>query len=136
MENLQNLNIKGNPIEIIQKRLCLLECLLMDSFRPRVDEKLVNKYLAAPYSHVARQRPGTAVLPRRKKVFENCTDEYNYQRDVLTYVSIEEKDLQGTLKMDSRVPRSGGNFRMLRILNAESITVFELEEILYFDKFP
>ena len=65
----------------------------MDSFKPKVDETLVKKYLVAPYSHVARQRPGTALLPDRKKVFEACTDEYNYQREILTYVSIEEKNL-------------------------------------------
>ena len=38
--------------------------------------------------------------------------------------------------MESIVPRQGGNFQTLKVLNGKSITVFELEEILYYDKFP
>jgi hypothetical protein len=60
-----------------------------------------------------------------KKVFTNCTDDH-YQRDILKYVSIEEKELRGILKMVTIAPRSGGNFRSLIILNKETILVKEL----------
>lgn len=63
-----------------------------------------------------------------------CTDHF-YQRDILKYVSIEEKELEGILKMVTITPREGGNFRMLKILNKESITVQELRDVLYYEKF-
>ena len=50
-------------------------------------------------------------------------------------MSIEEKELEGILKMVTITPREGGNFRMLKILNKESITVQELRDVLYYEKF-
>jgi hypothetical protein len=41
MEKLQDLNIIGNPIDIVKKRLCLIECLFMDGYTKKLDEKAV-----------------------------------------------------------------------------------------------
>ena len=63
MSNLSNLDISNNPIDIIRKPLCLLECLLMSDFKPKVNEKLVVGYLNARYDYVPKvqpQRPQTA----------------------------------------------------------------------------
>eukprot|EP00347_Sterkiella_histriomuscorum_P023735 403333566 len=80
-------------------------------------------------------RPTTAVLPKEKKVFENCTDEYHYQRGILKHVTINEKNLEAIMKMTSITPRSGGQFRKLVCLNQEFITVRELEDILYYTQY-
>lgn len=38
LEKLSDLNIANNPIDLIKKRLCLLECLLMDGYKEIVNE--------------------------------------------------------------------------------------------------
>lgn len=60
LKHLANLNIKGNPIDIAKKRLCLLECMILGEYREKIDEKKVVSYLTANYTHVPRpgsQRP-------------------------------------------------------------------------------
>jgi len=136
LASLKSLDISNNPIDILSKRLCLLECMILEGIKPALTEKQVVGYLSATYSHVPRVRPGTALVSAKKKVFPNCTDEYKYQRDVLETVSVEQKELEGVLRMTSLTPRTGGNFRSLEQLNGRFITVQELQDVLYYAKFP
>jgi len=121
-------------------------------YKQNVNEKLVYDYLTAGYTHVPKEeqrRPFSSYgSPERKpaldssssplaesRVFPNCTDE-KYQIKVMKYVSLEEKEMEAILKMTSVTPRQGGNFKKLELINNEYITVKELSDILYYDRYP
>jgi hypothetical protein len=58
LKALKSLSIEGNPIEIVEKRLSLIECLIMGGggiYEPDiVTEKTVLEYFNAGFNHVAR----------------------------------------------------------------------------------